>query len=915
MTENFEDEIDNYFYGNDESTIEEEEEIKEEIKNDDEEEIIVGIDLGTSNSAIAIWRNKNLEMIPDEYGNKTIPSVVAVPNVRIYTGIEAKNQIILNPENTFYEVKRLIGRKIDEESVQHDKKYFSFKINNDEKDNIILESSMGKKNKYTPEEISSMILIKLKNMAEDYLKKKVTKAVVTVPAYFNDAQRQATKDAAIIAGLDPIRIINEPTAAALAYGFEQISINRQKDINIVVYDIGGGTTDCSLLNISDGMFQVLASTGCSHLGGSDFDNRLMSHSINEFKKKNKIQEIKNIDLMSMQKLKKSCENAKKILSLTDKAIIAVKEFHEDKNLYVTITKQQFEILCKDLFILCLKPVEDVLKSSNLERDDIDEIILVGGATRMPRIRENIKLFFQGKEPNCSINPDEVVAAGAAIQAYILGNNKDPFSENIVLLDVIPLSLGLEEMNEIMNILIPRNSAIPIKKKKKFTTIVDNETTVKVKVYEGERKMTKDNFLVGEFELKGIESEPRGMPEIEVTFCVDVNGIINVTAEDLKNNQNKNSITISANKGRLSNEEIKKLIEEAKEMALRDKIEREKKQLYYEIDDLCSNVQANINNPDFKLKEKDIILITTDIDKINQWLKEKQYFDRNKKDYQRILKKIKEKYGTLILRVTNENENVKNNTNNDQKGTTVYGNESDEELIYEKIENEEFGISDEEIKKELKQLKENLIELCYSIFDIISSKKININNEHIEQLKDYIDDIILWVHVSEKITKDEYINKIEEINKNCNDIMSTYNESDLFKQNDTKTKKEELQQLCYTIMSSIMSNVFSLQENQMNELKNKINKTLDWLIECDIETKRAELEDKEYFIDDSKYQIEIDNINELCNNLYNSMLNIDLQKDNIIDDNIQKTHHQINSKEILTTGMTIQQLKDKNQLSK
>lgn len=855
------------------------------------EEIIVGMDLGTVNSCVAIWRNKNLEIIPDIYGNRTIPSVVAFTNKSKYIGKEAKKQIEVNTDNTFYEIKRLIGRKYDDETVINDKTFLTYNIDKDEENNVILKPNLSNKKYITPEEISSHILIELKHMAEDYLNQSISKAVITVPAYFNDSQRQATKDAAAIAGLECIRIINEPTAAALAYGLENLTRNSKKDVNVIVYDLGGGTLDVSLLNISNGIFEVLASCGNTHLGGADFDNRLISFCKSEFKKKHNYQSLDNLSSMSFQKLKQACEEAKKRLSETNKTVIAVKDFYDDKNLLITITRELFEKLCRDLFILCLKSLDDVLKSKEMDKSDIDEIILVGGATRMPMIRNNIKLYFNGKEPNSSINPDEVVAAGAAIQGYMLSHESDPFSENVVLLDIIPLSLGVETIGGVMNVLIPRNSVIPVKKKRKYTTDSDYETSVNIKIYEGERMLTKDNFLVGNFELNNIEAAPRGIAQIEITISVDVNGIINVTALDIKNSENKKTININSNKGRLSPAKIKELIEESLKSEYKDKMEREKKQLFYEIEDLCSNMKTNINNPDYKLKDKDKKIITDDIENILKWLEEINYCERKKDDYLKVLERIKKKYGTLILRINTEFDNVKAITNNSSTdGTTVCNNEDDDDEnkikeLYENIEDEELGLNDvkdQEIKKEIKRLRDCLIILCYSIFDIISSNALKIDSEYVTELKEYIDDVLLWCHVKEKISVSEYKQKIEEVNKLCNDIVDKYNENQLFHDNlNNNIKRDELEQLCYTLLSSIISNMIALREEDVIILKEKIESTLNWLIEIDIEVKKKELENIEYIIGDDKYQEKIDDINKLCEKLYNSLLDVNITDLNIL----------------------------------
>lgn len=891
------DDIDRYFYGD----KQEDSHINIVCEPDKQEkvfeEIVIGIDLGTTNSCVGIWRKNNLEIIPDKYGNRTIPSVVSFTQKSRYIGKEGKKQIEINTENTFYEVKRLIGRKLDDETVINDKQFITYGIGQDDDGNITMASKLiNQKNVFTPEEISAMILTEIKHMAEDYLNQPVSKAVITVPAYFNDAQRQATKDAATIAGLDCIRIINEPTAAALAYGLQKASVHKNKDINVIVYDCGGGTTDTSLLNISNGVFQVLGSSGNTHLGGADFDNRIISFCMDEFKKKHGYDELNNLSAMSFQKLKQSCEEAKKRLSETNKTIIAVRDFYDDKNLFMTITKETVDKICKDLFILCLKCVDDVLKSCDMDKKDIDEILLVGGATRMPQIRNNLEMYF-GKKPNSSVNPDEVVAAGAAIQGYILSHESDPFSENVILLDIVSLSLGIEIIGGIMNVLIPRNSVIPIKRKKKFTTDSDYETSVIVKICEGERKMTKDNFFVGEFELFGIESAPRGIAQIEITFSVDVNGIISVSAIDLKNSNNKKTISINSNKGRLSPEKIKELVNEARNAEVKDKVEREKKQLFYEIEDLCSNVKTNTNTDEFKLKEVNKTIILNDCEKIFDWLKEKNYIDRTKKEYLKILDTLKKKYGTLILKMSHDEDNVKGLSDKSKtESTTVYGNEDDEdETVYEAIEDEELGIrnmADEEQKKEIKRLRENLVTLCYSIFDIITSDVLAIEKDHVIELKEYIDDILLWTHVKEKISIAEYKQKIDEVNSICNNIVDKYNSELIFEQDSIskqiKTKRNELEQLCYALMSSIMSNILALHEKHMTLLKNKVTEVLDWLIMIDVETRKAELNETLFEISENEYQQKLDELNDLCDELHKSILDINISnQNNNIDDILNK----------------------------
>ncbi len=796
--------------------------------------IVVGIDLGTTNSCVGIWRNNNLEIIPDEYGNNTIPSFVAYTKVNRYVGIDAKNQKELNPKNVFYEFKRLIGRKIDDISVMNDLEFINYDLTPDEENNVNVITDFELK--ITPEELSSIILKKLKDMSSKYLKTEVSKAVITVPAYFNDSQRQATKDAARIAGLDCIRIINEPTSAALTYGLLNKSLSKKcngESINVIVYDLGGGTLDISLLTITDGLFEVKASVGNTHLGGVDFDNKIISYCINYFKKVNNIDKLSNLNSLSYQKLKRACENAKKILSVSIKTNIIVNDFHEGKDLILVLTRERLNTICRDLLILALKPLEDILKSTELSKEDINEIILVGGMTRMPQIIDNIKKFFNGKEPNCSMNPDEVVAAGAAIQAYILSHEDDPFSDNVTLLDIIPLSLGVETIGGVMNTLIPRNTIIPITKRKIYTTDSDYESSVIIKVFEGERKMTKDNFLVGEFELEGIEPAPRGFPKIEVKFNIDINGIITVTAEDITDKDKKNivkkSITITGNKGRLKPDQINKLIDEARQFDLKDKILKKKKELYYEIDEIINNVKNNLKNDEYKLNDKDKEALNDELLKHKNWLLEKKYNDREEKEFKEKVEDLSKKFGTLILKA-NKTKDV-DGLGLKVKATTVYGDEKeDEELIKENYdtnlaEDEDLGITDmdEEEKKEIKSLKNNLIELAHSVFDLLNeNEKLTnkISEEDKNKLIDYIDDTLLWSYTVTKPKQIDFVNKINEINEECNKLFEKYKESIIEVEND---KIEELEKMCYSLKSSIECGLYTFNKEHLDILNNKIDK--------------------------------------------------------------------------------------------
>ena len=862
-------------------------ELHDEFEDVLQDEYIIGIDLGTTNSCVGIWRNEHLEIIPDEYGNRTIPSYVAFTNVNRYVGIDARNQKELNPNNVFYEVKRLIGRKIDDPFVENEKKYFSYKLGNDDNKNILLIPELGNSKVFTPEEISSAILSKLKLMASNYLGKKITKCVITIPANFNDGQRQATKDAATIAGLECVRLINEPTSAALAYGLLRRSISSEEEKKIIVYDFGGGTLDVSILSIENGIFTVLASGGNTRMGGSDFDNRLISYCMSKFEKQHniKLEELSNI---SLQKLRLSCEHAKKILSTSMKTYVAVKNFHNNIDLYVVITRNDFEKICLDLFLICLKPVDDVLRQCEIAFDDVDEIILVGGMTRMPKIRELLKLKF-GKDANCSINPEEAVAAGAAIQAYLIFHKKDAFSESVTVLDATSLSLGVETVGGIMNVIIERGSIMPAYESKVYSTDSDYVDSVLIKIYEGERSLTKDNFFVGEFELKGIELEPRGIPEIEVTFSVDSNGIIVVTAENSKTND-KSTISVTSNKGRLSKEKIDELIEEAKELEIRDELERRKKMLHYSIDDYCSNILINIKNKEFKLSERDVTIISDDILKVLKWLKEKKYDEREDEEYEKILENIQKQYGVLILKGNLSDDNVKEMSGNGETTmTTVYGGDDDDDekninQVFESLEEEEGGYKglSEPEKAEMKELRKSITDLCYSVFEMISGENTNLTKEHITELKDYIDDSLLWLYVHEKPTKVEYKMKIDEINDRCDKVFEEYEKNNkyIFKQNEiveaNKNNRDELENMCHIFKLLIEDRAFPINKQLLDQFEQMLNESLEWIY----------LEDDKNHVDQLKeeYHNECHNkiiyINELSENIQQKMqgINLDDKKD-------------------------------------
>lgn len=872
------------------------------IKNLNQQEInnlCLGIDFGTTNSCLSVWYKNKPIIIPDMDGGEIIPTIIEIGGDKKIIGKQAylRKEIFdikMNKKNIFlvYEIKKLLGKKYSELNKKHIE-LLAYQIIPDQDDNILIVDSDTLKS-YYPEEIATHLFMSFKLKAETFLSDKfgfqvnLFNSVISVPAYFNKNQRQIIKNSAEYAGFNVRRLINEPTAASICYGLGKSSYG-DEGINIIVFDFGGGTLDVSLLNINDGVYEVLGSCGNNNLGGSDFDTKIMEYVIGEFVIINKINYdnfVSEVSENSLQKLKFLCEQSKIALSNNNNTKIKIPDFYNDIELFINLSRDKFNEICQDLIRMSVKPLYDVLELCELDKTNVNEIIMVGGMTRVPIIRYNIERFFN-KDVNCSINPDNVVSIGASIHGYMLLNNES-IQDKLLLIDRTSLSIGVETSGGIMDILIPRGSIIPIKKTKKYSTDTDYIESINIKIYEGERKFTKDNFLIGDFILSGIEKQKKGIPSIQITFSIDTDNIIKIYAEDLDNPLNKKSIQLSGNKQNLSQEQIEQIVENAKQMDQSDKIDKIKKESYMSIIDSSKKILENLSNDFVKIPDGYKQPIINNITEIYEWIKNKDYQTIDIEKYKEILHDYKINYSIYIFQQTNlVNELEASNLEEEKdKGIEIYDDDINTKKYEEQINYFRKVIDDyEQIEKQIKIIK--TINLKSSSITIITTNTHNIIEEELNNVINFASENIFKFFTKKNISDDfvdEITNKLYLLDTNFKEKFNQYDAefnivSKLIK------KLEEKENYFLNLLESLeINNINSTSEFDTMIKKDFLNIDLEYEFDFDIKVHKFD-NYKETKLDFNKQDNIIENnLIKLINNqikLINDKLDIIIELQSII----------------------------------